>query len=70
MAGNSPTPTMQRQNPTPPKPAMPQKVNLQKGQKVSLVKGNNGLGEILINLNWKQPRGFFSNPIDLDLGCL
>jgi tellurite resistance protein TerA len=53
-----------------PKPAMPQKVNLQKGQKVSLVKGNNGLGEILINLNWKQPRGLFARPIDLDLGCL
>ena len=48
----------------------PQKVNLQKGQKVSLVKGNNGLGEILINLNWKQPSGLFSHPIDLDLGCL
>ena len=47
-----------------------EKVNLQKGQKVSLVKGNNGLGEVLINLNWKQPSGFFSHPIDLDLGCL
>ncbi|MDE6788212.1 MAG: TerD family protein [Ruminococcus sp.] len=49
---------------------MPAKINLQKGQKVSLVKGNNGLGEILINLNWKQPKGFFAKPIDLDLGCL
>lgn len=48
----------------------PQRVNLQKGQKVSLVKGNNGLGEILINLNWKMPTGIFTQPIDLDLGCL
>jgi len=48
----------------------PQKVNLSKGQKVSLNKGKYGLGEILINLNWKQPTGFFSHPIDLDLGCL
>ncbi len=54
-----------------PKPApMPQKVDLRKGQKVSLVKGNHGLGEILINLNWKQPTGLFARPIDLDLGCL
>lgn len=49
---------------------IPQKVNLLKGQKVSLVKVNNGLGEILINLNWRQPTGFFAVPIDLDLGCL
>lgn len=55
--------------PTAP-PPMPQKINLQKGQKVSLVKGSNGLGEILINLNWSQPKGFFARPIDLDLGCL
>lgn len=55
--------------PTAP-PPMPQKINLQKGQKVSLVKGNNGLGEVLINLNWSQPKGFFARPIDLDLGCL
>lgn len=57
----------------PPPPEIPltqQKVNLQKGQKVSLVKGNDGLGEILINLNWSQPKGFFARPIDLDLGCL
>lgn len=51
-------------------PPMPAKINLQKGQKVSLVKGSNGLGEILINLNWSQPKGFFARPIDLDLGCL
>ncbi len=54
----------------PAPPPMPAKINLQKGQKVNLVKGNNGLGEILINLNWKQPKGFFARPIDLDLGCL
>lgn len=47
-----------------------EKINLKKGQKVSLIKGNNGLGEILINLNWKQPIGFVAKPIDLDLGCL
>lgn len=62
----TPPPTPQ---PTAP-PPMPKKINLQKGQKVSLVKGNNGLGEVLINLNWSQPKGFFARPIDLDLGCL
>lgn len=49
----------------------PQKINLQKGQKVSLVKcGNNIKGEISINLNWKQQTGFTAKPVDLDLGCL
>lgn len=48
-----------------------QKINLQKGQKVSLVKcGNNIKGEISINLNWKQQTGFTAKPVDLDLGCL
>lgn len=56
--------------PAPPKPQTPTKINLQKGQKVNLTKGSDGLGEILINLNWSQPRGFFASPIDLDLGCL
>ncbi|MDE7364607.1 MAG: TerD family protein [Ruminococcus sp.] len=52
---------------TPP----PQKINLQKGQKISLVKcGNNIKGEISINLNWKQQTGFTAKPVDLDLGCL
>ncbi len=62
----------EQQNPQgqPPQEQPPQKVNLQKGQKVSLVKGDNGLGEILINLNWKQPTGLLARPIDLDLGCL
>ena len=68
---NAPAPT-QHNDPVPPpqQQPMPQKVNLQKGQKVNLVKGSNGLGEILINLNWRQPTGLFSRPIDLDLGCL
>lgn len=60
----------------------PKKVELRKGQKVSLVKKGNTLGEIVINLNWNQPtqkknRGFFesifssgSRGIDLDLACL
>lgn len=45
-------------------------VILEKGQKINLSKGS---GEILINLNWRQPekRDFFgSDGIDLDLGCL
>ncbi len=54
----------------------PKKVELRKGEKVELRKTGATLGEILINLNWSQPRGrggFFSakpQPIDLDLGCL
>ena len=54
-------------------------INLQKGQKVNLQKkAAQGLGEILVNLNWNsQPvkKGFFAGlmgkgGIDLDLGCL
>ncbi len=50
-------------------------VELRKGQKVSLEKKGESLGEVLINLNWSQPEkhGFFSRKpasIDLDLGCL
>ena len=58
-------------------------ISLQKGQKVSLRKTNDTLGEILINLNWnrsvKEQKGFFNKlfkkdkiitDIDLDLGCL
>ena len=67
--------------PPPPKPREetppPKKVELRKGQKISLVKKGNSLGEIVINLNWSQPpkkTGFFSrfmrNAIDLDLACL
>ena len=55
----------------------PKKVELRKGQKVSLVKKGSLLGEIVINLNWSQPtqkKGFFSiftnRGIDLDLACL
>lgn len=65
---------------TPPpreEPPQPKKVELRKGQKVSLVKRGSALGEIVINLNWRQPpqqSSFFSrfiNPgIDLDLACL
>ena len=59
------------------------KVELRKGQKVSLTKKDGALGEISINLNWhqgvkQQNTGFFaslfggnsSGDIDLDLGCL
>lgn len=41
---------------------------LQKGQKVSLEKRGGALGEILINLNWKQ--SVHGRGIDLDLCCL
>lgn len=59
-------------------PPPPKKVELRKGQKVSLVKKGGALGEIVINLNWSQPTqrsGFFgrftgSRGIDLDLACL
>ena len=47
-------------------------VELKKGQKVNLKK-KVSIGEILINLNWDQPRKrflFSPRPIDLDLGCL
>lgn len=68
----------------PPAPSAappPKKVELKKGQKVSLVKGGGSLGEIAINLNWnRQPQkkggvlgaifGSGSGAIDLDLGCL
>ena len=48
-------------------------VELKKGTKISLVKKNSSIGEILINLNWSQPQKrflFSPKPIDLDLGCL
>ena len=47
-------------------------VELKKGQKVNLKKSTS-VGEILINLNWDQPKKRFlfgPRPIDLDLGCL
>ncbi len=53
-------------------------ISLQKGQKVSLKKKEQGLGEILVNLNWNSKPvkkglfGLFSGGegIDLDLGCM
>lgn len=55
----------------------PKKIELRKGQRVNLIKRGSTLGEIVINLNWKQPQkksGFFSqflnDAIDLDLACL
>ena len=63
--------------PTPqpaPAPKQATKVELRKGQKVSLEKkGGQSLGQIHVNLNWSQPTGFasiFSGGIDLDLECL
>ena len=63
--------------PTREESSQPKKVELRKGQKVSLVKKGGSLGEIVINLNWSQPpkkSGFFSRftsqGIDLDLACL
>ena len=47
-------------------------VELKKGQKVNLKK-KVSIGQILINLNWDQPKKrflFTPKPIDLDLGCL
>lgn len=72
------------QAPTPsPEPAPAQKLNLSKitlekrGQSISLEKNRDGLGEVLINLNWNavpvKSTGLFgrkSEGIDLDLACL
>ena len=55
--------------PVPPTPAAavkPSKIELKKGQKVSLEKSASK-GEILINLNWTQSG---QNPVDLDLACM
>lgn len=79
-----PTPKAKKASPPPPPPppkpepvpATPQKVELRKGQKVSLEKRGKNLDEIVINLNWNQPIGrvglFGTRPaaVDLDLGCL
>ena len=54
----------------------PKRIELRKGQKINLAKNKNGLGEIVINLNWNQPSQsgmfdrFFNRSIDLDLACL
>ena len=80
----SPVPPAAAPPPAPAASAAPKKVELKKGQKVSLVKGGGGLGEISINLNWhQQPQtkkqgllasifggGGGAGGIDLDLGCL
>ncbi|MBR1729424.1 MAG: TerD domain-containing protein [Selenomonadaceae bacterium] len=70
-----------KNNSTAPPPP-PKKIELRKGQKISLVKTGKTLGEIVINLNWSQPQqqkssGFLdrifgnsSKGVDLDLGCL
>ncbi|MDD1612627.1 MAG: TerD domain-containing protein [Methylococcaceae bacterium] len=68
---------------TSPESAPPQKLNLNKitlekrGQSISLEKIQDGLGEILINLNWNavpvKSTGLFGRKaegIDLDLACL
>lgn len=79
----SPVPPAAAPPPAPAASAAPKKVELKKGQKVSLVKGDGALGEISINLNWHQQPpakkhgllasifgGGSSGGIDLDLGCL
>ena len=79
----SPVPPAAAPPPAPAASAAPKKVELKKGQKVSLVKGDGALGEVSINLNWHQQPpakkqgllasifgGGSSGGIDLDLGCL
>ena len=82
--GAPPVPPVPTAAPPVQPPTAPKKVELKKGQKVSLVKGGGGLGEISINLNWHQQpqtkkQGFLASifgggggagGIDLDLGCL
>ena len=49
------------------------KIELHKGQRVNLIKRGSFLGEISVNLNWRQPQFFgqtLRNAIDLDLACL
>jgi len=63
-----------------PKPVRLEKITLEKRAPISLEKGGQGFGEVVINLNWNQGssgagKGFFarlagSTGIDLDLGCL
>ena len=81
--GAPPVPPVPTAAPPVQPPTAPKKVELKKGQKVSLVKGGGALGEISINLNWHQQPpakkqgllasifgGGGSGGIDLDLGCL
>ena len=53
----------------------PKKIELRRGQKVTLVKRGVTLGEIVINLTWQQPQskifdGDKNRGIDLELACL
>ncbi len=45
------------------------KIELRKGQRINLIKRGSFLGEIIVNLNWRQPQ-FSGRAIDLDLACL
>ena len=46
-------------------------VNLQKGQKVDLTKGNTGLKTILVGLGWDEaPRKFFSQSTRISTATL
>lgn len=51
-------------------------INLQKGQKIDLTKGGNGLRQVMVGLGWdeaEQPRGFFApkpQPIDCDASAI
>lgn len=51
-------------------------INLQKGQKIDLTKGGEGLRQVMVGLGWdeaEQPRGFFSpkpQPIDCDASAI
>ena len=47
-------------------------VSLQKGQKVSLSKGNEGLSKVLVGLGWdevRQKKGFFGMKSQEDIDC-
>lgn len=47
-------------------------INLAKGQRIDLTKGNAGLSEILMGLGWAAAGGWFSSggSIDLDASCI
>lgn len=53
------------------KPISLTKITLEKQRSVSLEKKSGSFGDIVLNLNWAQKRGFFGGGgLDLDLGCL
>jgi len=58
--------------PAPAKPAISlTKITLEKKKTVSLAKTGADFGDIVLNLNWAQKKGFFGgSSLDLDLGCL